>query len=129
VKTSSFTATRIEELSDSEDDLTPEDIEKLSKQFEAELRPSGVLTHSQTKQAIKGKSERKGKGKMVQGTTTTTTTTTSTTSDSEEGLDDEEINLARNLLESFSSQAGTAGPSSNLMGLMGMRFPQDDRHS
>lgn len=37
-----------------------------------------------------------------------------------------DYNLAKNLLESFKSQNGTAGPGGNLMGLMGMRLPRDD---
>lgn len=41
--------------------------------------------------------------------------------------DDVEIdyNLAKNLLESFKSQNGAAGPGGNLMGLMGLRLPRD----
>ena len=39
---------------------------------------------------------------------------------------DVDYNLAKNLLESFRSQAGVAGPSGNLMGLMGMHFPRDE---
>lgn len=46
----------------------------------------------------------------------------------ESDTDDVDIdyNLARNLLESFKSQHGTAGPGGNLLGLMGMRLPRDD---
>lgn len=36
------------------------------------------------------------------------------------------LNLARNLLASFKSQGGTAGPGSNMMGLMGVQMPRDD---
>lgn len=41
--------------------------------------------------------------------------------------DDVEIdyNLAKNLLESFKTQNGAAGPGGNLMGLMGTRLPRD----
>ncbi|MCJ1471697.1 hypothetical protein MMC13_000337 [Lambiella insularis] len=49
------------------------------------------------------------------------------------GGDDEglqiDYNLAKNMLESFKSQAGTAGPGSNLMGLMGMRLPRDEEET
>ena len=55
------------------------------------------------------------------------------TPDEEECQDDEEIkmnyNLAKNLLESFKSQGGVAGPGGNLMGLMGLRFPRDEEDS
>lgn len=42
--------------------------------------------------------------------------------------DDVEIdyNLAKNILESFKSQGGAAGPGGNLIGLMGMRLPRDE---
>lgn len=47
---------------------------------------------------------------------------------SEEGNSDDHVNvnLARNLLESFKAQAGQAGPSGNLMGLMGFKLPRDE---
>ena len=38
------------------------------------------------------------------------------------------INLAKNLLESFKSQGGMPGPGSNLMGLMGIHLPRDEKH-
>lgn len=48
----------------------------------------------------------------------------------EPGVDDEDveidINLAKNLLESFKSQGGMAGPTGNLMGLMGLQLPRDE---
>lgn len=37
-----------------------------------------------------------------------------------------DMNLAKNLLASFAGQSGNAGPSGNLMGLMGMRIPRDE---
>ena len=50
------------------------------------------------------------------------------TSVHENDTDDIDIdyNLAQNLLESFKSQHGAAGPGGNLLGLMGMRLPRDD---
>ncbi len=50
--------------------------------------------------------------------------------DDGEGESDEEINidfnLARNLLESFKSQGGVAGPTGNMLGMMGMQLPRDE---
>ena len=48
-----------------------------------------------------------------------------------EGTDDHEgadidANLVKNMLESFKSQGGMAGPGGNLMGLMGMQMPRDE---
>ena len=39
---------------------------------------------------------------------------------------DIDLNLAQNLLESFKGQAGMAGPSGNLLGMMGLHMPRDD---
>ncbi|KAL8038343.1 hypothetical protein ABFX02_11G101100 [Erythranthe guttata] len=38
---------------------------------------------------------------------------------------DIDINLVKNLLDSYSSQEGLSGPASNLLGLMGLRLPDD----
>jgi hypothetical protein len=65
--------------------------------------------------------EDKGKGKER----------ASSSSDNEvAGDSDEEVdidyNLAKNLLESFKSQGGMAGPTGNLLGLMGVQLPRDE---
>ncbi|MQL81973.1 hypothetical protein Taro_014448 [Colocasia esculenta] len=39
---------------------------------------------------------------------------------------DVDINLVKSFIDSFSSQQGLPGPASNLLGLMGLRIPQDD---
>lgn len=38
---------------------------------------------------------------------------------------DVDMNLVKNLLDSYSSQEGLSGPASNLLGLMGLRLPDD----
>ncbi|XP_042038892.1 protein ecdysoneless homolog [Salvia splendens] len=38
---------------------------------------------------------------------------------------DVDFNLVKNFLESYSSQEGLSGPASNLLGLMGLRLPDD----
>ena len=50
--------------------------------------------------------------------------------DDEEGSEgdvDEDLNLLRNLLDSFTNQNGSAGPASNLLGAMGLQLPNHDR--
>lgn len=42
---------------------------------------------------------------------------------------DVDLNLVKNFLDSFSSQQGLPGPTSNLLGLMGVKLPQDDDKS
>ena len=39
---------------------------------------------------------------------------------------DLDYNLAKNLLESFNAQAGMAGPTGNLLSMMGIRLPRDE---
>ncbi|XWS45022.1 hypothetical protein CRYUN_Cryun15aG0100300 [Craigia yunnanensis] len=54
------------------------------------------------------------------------------TSNATEDMDEEftpvdvDVNLVKNLLDSFSSQQGLPGPTSNLLGLMGVQLPKDD---
>ncbi|GAM41215.1 hypothetical protein TCE0_042f14176 [Talaromyces pinophilus] len=109
---------KVEELdsSDEEDDIR--EIEELSRQMEAELRPTGVLNVNnrdtdQKPAAVKGKGKQRA--------------------DLEDFDFDEEdpanVNLVKNLLESLQSQAGMPGPAGNLLGMMGMKMPPDDRKS
>lgn len=103
---------RIEDLDSSDDDS--HEIEELARQMEAELRPTGVLNVNRRDAAQKSTFARdKGKRRA----------------DAEESDDEDSmnINLATNLLESFQSQAGMPGPASNILGMMGMKMPQDDR--
>lgn len=38
---------------------------------------------------------------------------------------DVDVNLVKSLLDSFSSQQGLPGPASNLLGVMGVKLPED----
>ncbi|XP_024522495.1 protein ecdysoneless homolog [Selaginella moellendorffii] len=38
---------------------------------------------------------------------------------------DVDLNLLKNLLDSYSSQQGLPGPASNVLGMMGMQLPDD----
>ena len=99
-----------------------EEINQLTAQMQAELNSHGALQLEPKKQQAKALKEKRaatvldGSGKAY------------TEADAESG--DEEIdidyNLAKNLLESFKSQGGTAGPAGNILGMMGMRLPRDD---
>ncbi len=46
--------------------------------------------------------------------------------DDGDGGVDIDYNLAKNLLESFKSQAGAAGPAGNLLSMMGIVLPRDE---
>ncbi|KAL2203639.1 SGT1-domain-containing protein [Sarocladium strictum] len=95
-----------------------EEIRNLTSQMESELKEQGALRlDARTDMAL----EDKGKGKER----------ASSSSDNEvAGYSDEEVdidyNLAKNLLESFKSQGGMAGPTGNLLGLMGVQLPRDE---
>lgn len=102
---------RVEELdTEDEDDGELERIQQLSRQMEAELRGSGVLdlNRSADKQAISDESK-----------------DASSSKDADE--DDIDINLAENLLESLQGQVGAAGPAGNMLSMMNLAIPKDDR--
>ncbi|KAM7194608.1 SGT1 domain containing protein [Rhypophila sp. PSN 637] len=100
------------------------EIQNLMSQFENELKEAGALSldppsKESDKRLLTKDGKGKGKGKEVL----------------HEELDEEEedddlvdidYNLAKNLLESFKSQAGMAGPAGNLLSLMGMKLPRDE---
>ncbi|KAM0247383.1 hypothetical protein ACHAQJ_009847 [Trichoderma viride] len=109
--------------SDAEEDR---DIQDLASRMEAELKEYGTLQLDPptTERAIKPKESLKKKEKQpLQGRS-------SHSADGSDNEDDEEVdidyNLAKNLLESFKSQGGMAGPAGNLMGLMGFQLPRDE---
>lgn len=99
-----------------------EEIRKLMVQMESELNSLGALEleppskNVAVKSAVgsKDKGEPSTKGKEMDD---------EIESDEEVAID---YNLAKNLLESFKSQAGMAGPAGNLLSLMGMSLPRDE---
>lgn len=119
-------ARNIEELdSDVEDEDGSdegEQIHKVMQRIEAELNEAGALDLDPTPRkltALKSDTSRNapaGKNWMEK-------------QDWEDESDEEvniDFNLAKNLLESFKSQAGMAGPGGNLMGMMGLHMPRDE---
>ncbi|KAI1820512.1 SGT1-domain-containing protein [Xylaria intraflava] len=103
-----------------EDDEDEEmEIRKLAAQMEAELKGLGALKLDATSRAktlgLKESTDRKDKGKDE-----------ATEEESGEEEVDIDYNLAKNLLDSFKSQGGLAGPAGNLIGMMGMRLPRDE---
>ncbi|KAH6606267.1 sgt1 [Trichoderma cornu-damae] len=108
--------------SDAEEDR---DIQDLASRMEAELKEYGTLQldPSTTERVIMPKEspEKKEQQPQAQG---------GHAADDGSGNEDDEVdvdyNLAKNLLESFKSQGGLAGPAGNLMGLMGFRLPRDE---
>ncbi|KAK7428673.1 hypothetical protein QQZ08_004767 [Neonectria magnoliae] len=108
-------------------DEEEEEIKKLTSEFEAELNQHGALKLDPTsdkKPRVKEKSE------TSEPTGTSSTSKGVTESDDGEEDSEEEVdidyNLAKNLLESFKSQAGMSGPTGNLLGMMGFQLPRDE---
>ncbi|KAF2459586.1 SGT1 protein-domain-containing protein [Lineolata rhizophorae] len=113
--TASGHISKVEELdgdSHARDDM--EEDEKIQEEMmaiQSELASTGVLN-------LDSKSNAAGKSKAI----------AEAAGDSDEestGELDIDANLAKNILESFKSQAGMAGPTGNMLGLMGLRLPRD----
>ncbi|EFX00931.1 regulatory factor [Grosmannia clavigera kw1407] len=100
------------------DDTDDEDgISNLAAQFEAELKVHGALRLNPPSKGHQAT--------VTEGPSTGSDTANKPESD-EEGEVDVDYNLVRNLLESFKSQAGMAGPAGNILGMMGLTLPRDD---
>ncbi|KXX78544.1 Protein ecdysoneless [Madurella mycetomatis] len=108
-----------------EDEDEDEEIRKLMAQMESELKGHGVLDLDP-----KGKSlptiKARGESASRTGPAETKEEDSNESGDEEVDID---YNLAKNLLESFKSQAGMAGPAGNLLGLMGITLPRDEEDS
>jgi hypothetical protein len=104
---------RVEELdSDGEDDT--EQIKELSRRMEAELQGTGILDLNRRPQNLSG--EASGSGDKA-----------AKSKDDNDEDDNVNINLAKNLLESLQGQAGASGPAGNMLSMMNLRMPKDDR--
>lgn len=100
--------------------LSEEDaqIQELASQMETELKEHGAFRQdASTEKRSKLKETGKEKENQEAGE-----------EDSEDDAEEVDIdyNLAKNLLESFKSQAGMAGPTGNLLGMMGFQLPRDE---
>ncbi|OBT54394.1 hypothetical protein VE04_05871 [Pseudogymnoascus sp. 24MN13] len=109
---------------DEEEEDEAEEITKVMERIGAELREAGALEldyKPREAAALQGEASGGSKGKDLLGK-----------QDWEDESDEEvdiDFNLAKNLLESFKSQAGMAGPGGNIMGMMGMKLPRDEDDS
>ncbi|KAI8950186.1 SGT1-domain-containing protein [Xylaria longipes] len=112
---------RAKEVSSTREDEEEEDIRQIAAQMEAELKGLGALKLDARPERAKALGSKESavsgdKGKGIK-------------QEDEESGDEEvdiDYNLAKNLLDSFKSQAGLAGPAGNLLGMMGMKLPRDE---
>ncbi|TLD17170.1 uncharacterized protein PgNI_00440 [Pyricularia grisea] len=114
-----------------EDEQEIKAIQELAAQMEAELNEHGALKLDPTPKklaALKGKAPARG----ASSSSKVPVKNVDDDDDDDDDEDDEDgdlnidYNLAKNLLESFKSQAGMAGPASNMLGMMGMGLPRDE---
>ena len=121
--TQTFTgASRADDVDKSSDD-DEEEIQRISKAMEVELKQAGALQ-------LGTRSNTKGQGNQRSIAENRNSAFSEVEDSEEESEDDKELdidfNLAKNMLESFKSQSGLSGPGGNLMGMMGMRLPRDE---
>ncbi|KAL6898755.1 SGT1 domain-containing protein [Trichoderma evansii] len=122
----------VEDHSDNDNDSDAEedrDIQDLASRMEAELKEYGTLQLDPPTagRAIKSKeSSEKNKGKEKEQPLQGRIGHSADDDDDDDDEVDIDFNLAKNLLESFKSQGGMAGPAGNLMGLMGFQLPRDE---
>ena len=104
-----------------EDGDEDEEIRGLASQMEAELARHGAL-------ALDGQPKETKLRKRIQNAGPSGTLDPDMAAQEESDGDEVDIdyNLAKNLLESFKSQAGVAGPAGNLLGMMGIVLPRDE---
>lgn len=115
---------RFEGVESGSEDSDSGEIQEIMQRMEVELNAAGALDLDPTpkkltavQKAIQGSSKDKsnslpsGKAEAVDDT------------DEEVDID---TNLAKNLLESFKSQAGLPGPGGNLLGSLGLKLPRDE---
>lgn len=113
---------KVEEIDTDEEDGESEsdELKKIMQRMEAELNEEGALNLDPTPKklsALKSKSLPGDKRDIP---------TDQDSEEEDEGEVNIDFNLAKNLLESFKSQAGMAGPGGNLMAMMGMHLPRDE---
>ncbi|CAK7273924.1 hypothetical protein SEPCBS57363_005899 [Sporothrix epigloea] len=104
-------------------DEEEEDILKLAAQFESELRGHGALLLSSPKRGRELKPSSLGKVITADGETSDGAPDSSLESDDEVDVD---VNLVKNLLESFKGQEGMSGPAGNILSMLGLALPRDE---
>lgn len=114
---------QIEEVDSDENDGESEDakIREVMQRMEAELNEGGALDLDPTPQKLAAL-----KGKAHSDPANDTLKAQDDNVAESEGEVDIDVNLAKNILESFKSQAGMAGPGGNLMRMMGFQLPRDE---
>lgn len=98
-------------------------IQEVMKAMETELTDAGVIQKISAPNLHEPTVPKQSQSSELQGSENAKLTPAHEGDTDDVNID---YNLAKNLLESFTSQHGAAGPGGNLLGLMGMRLPRDD---
>lgn len=116
-------------LSVSPDEGDDKGVHQAMQDIENELREAGALTLNAKQEAANPELHRKAIAEGSSSGRSKVLVEAEDASEDEDEDEDEEIdfNLAKNLLESFKSQGGLSGPGGNMLNLMGMRLPRDER--
>ncbi|KAK4411736.1 protein ecdysoneless [Sesamum angolense] len=106
------------------------DFDALNKELKATTL-SKTFVHAHDQASKKNNEEESSRRTMRYDNFTSIRTNVMGTSNANDEMDDEltpvdvDINLVKNFLDSYTSQEGLSGPASNLLGLMGLRLPDD----
>ena len=108
----------------SSDEGDEKGVHQAMQDIEKELREAGALNLNPKQEAANPELHRRA---IERGSSSGQSKPLIEAEDASEDEDaDIDVNLAKNLLESFKSQGGASGPGGNLMNLMGMRLPRDE---
>lgn len=97
------------------------ELQHLTAELEAELKQHGALNLNlsddlqQTLELNQPPTQEESSQPFASSTTAT-----------DDGVVNIDYHLAQNIMESFKSQAGMAGPTSNILGMMGLVLPRDE---
>ena len=114
-----------------------EEVERITRGMEAELRQAGVLDVNRSGMPLKMDLEESKKKSSLMKVESSSRINEIEDEDGEvdregEGAEEEDVDvdvdvqLARNLLESFKAQSGLPGPTGNLLASLGIHLPRDD---
>lgn len=120
------------ETLDEDGESEDEEIRELSRRMEEELNMVGALDLDPPPKKVKAlasksKRQAKGKGKADSAVDNDEEDEEDEEDEDEGGAVQIDYNLAKNMLEAFKGQTGMAGPAGNMMGLMGIALPRDER--
>ncbi|KAI9841683.1 MAG: hypothetical protein M1838_003454 [Thelocarpon superellum] len=120
------------DMEDESDESDGQDsLQEVMKQMAAELNEAGALNLDYRPTKIKTR-EKAPRGQPPSNGSRYNARTPEGNDDDDASEVDEpdeveiDLNLAKNLLESFKSQAGMPGPGGNLLGLLGVQLPRDE---